>query len=124
MSSHILSEISQTCDRLLVIDEGELVAQGTEDELAKGSGSAVDVEISGAADKAKAALGAVEGVRGVEVVTSGGGVTQLRMQAAAELRPASSCARWSAPTSTCCASTAPRRSSSPSSCKLTQTRSA
>ncbi len=35
VSSHILSEISQVCDRLLVIQEGEIVAQGTEEELAR-----------------------------------------------------------------------------------------
>src|SRR4029078_13104708 len=34
LSSHILSEISQTCDRLLVIQAGEIVAHGTEQELA------------------------------------------------------------------------------------------
>ena len=88
LSSHILSEISQTCDRLLVIDEGKLVASGTETELSKGSGAAVDVEVAGNGDKAKAALGGVDGVKGVEVVRSGDGVTQLRVQAAAELRPA------------------------------------
>ena len=33
LSSHILSEISQTCDRILVMSEGKLVAQGTEAEL-------------------------------------------------------------------------------------------
>ncbi len=33
ISSHILSEISQTCDRILVLNDGKLVAQGTEDEL-------------------------------------------------------------------------------------------
>ncbi|MEM1029753.1 MAG: ABC transporter ATP-binding protein [Myxococcota bacterium] len=33
VSSHILSEISETCDRLLVIRDGEIVAAGTEDEL-------------------------------------------------------------------------------------------
>ncbi len=34
ISSHILSEIAQTCDRILVIDNGALVAEGTEQELA------------------------------------------------------------------------------------------
>ncbi|HLD45635.1 MAG TPA: ATP-binding cassette domain-containing protein [bacterium] len=33
LSSHILSELTQTCDRLLVIHNGSLVAQGTADEL-------------------------------------------------------------------------------------------
>jgi len=34
ISSHILSEISQTCDRILVLHDGRLVAQGSEDQLA------------------------------------------------------------------------------------------
>lgn len=33
LSSHILHEISQTCDRLLVIKEGKIVASGREEEL-------------------------------------------------------------------------------------------
>jgi ABC-2 type transport system ATP-binding protein len=33
VSSHILSEISETCDRLLVIRDGEIVASGSESEL-------------------------------------------------------------------------------------------
>jgi len=33
LSSHILGEISQTCDRILVLVDGKLVAQGTENEL-------------------------------------------------------------------------------------------
>lgn len=33
ISSHILSEIEQTCDRILVIHEGKLVAEGSDEEL-------------------------------------------------------------------------------------------
>ncbi len=33
LSSHILSEITKTCDRILVIDKGHLVAEGSEQEL-------------------------------------------------------------------------------------------
>jgi ABC-2 type transport system ATP-binding protein len=40
ISSHILSEISQTCDRILVLHEGKLQAVGTEAELAQGLGDA------------------------------------------------------------------------------------
>lgn len=39
VSSHILSEISQTSDRILVIHGGKLVAQGTEAELAERAGA-------------------------------------------------------------------------------------
>jgi ABC-2 type transport system ATP-binding protein len=38
VSSHILSEVSATCDRILVIGSGKLVAQGTEDELVTRTG--------------------------------------------------------------------------------------
>jgi ABC-2 type transport system ATP-binding protein len=37
LSSHILTEISETCDRLLVIGEGRIVAAGREEELTKTS---------------------------------------------------------------------------------------
>lgn len=37
LSSHILSEITRTCDRILIVDEGKLVAQGAEKDLEKSS---------------------------------------------------------------------------------------
>jgi ABC-2 type transport system ATP-binding protein len=86
LSSHILPEISQTCDRLLVIDKGVLVAQGSERELAKNVAVAIDVEIVGNLDAAKKALSAVAGVTQVDVVRTEG-TPQLRVHAAAELRP-------------------------------------
>jgi ABC-2 type transport system ATP-binding protein len=50
ISSHFLTEISQTCDRLLVIHNGELVGQGSEGDLASAmgqGGSAIEVEVRG-----------------------------------------------------------------------------
>ena len=38
VSSHILGEISQTCDRVLVLKDGELIAEGTEDDFVKRQG--------------------------------------------------------------------------------------
>ncbi len=35
ISSHILPEISQTCDRLLILNDGEIVASGSEEELSE-----------------------------------------------------------------------------------------
>jgi ABC-2 type transport system ATP-binding protein len=87
LSSHILSEISQTCDRLLVIHEGELVGQGSEAELSKGSEAAIEVEVVGGADKAKSVLGGVDGVKSVEVIRANG-TSQLRVNAPPDLRPA------------------------------------
>lgn len=52
LSSHILSEISQTCDRILVVHDGRLVAQGTEAELSVrvGGTTRLHIEVRGAED--------------------------------------------------------------------------
>lgn len=54
ISSHILSEISQTCDRLLMIKDGEIVAAGTEEELTSRLGHGMRLSITARGDKAKA----------------------------------------------------------------------
>jgi gliding motility-associated transport system ATP-binding protein len=79
ISSHILTEISQTCDRLLVLGKGELLGKGTESELAshKGDIRAITVTVRGT-EKATIAkvLGAVEGVSKVaEPYEQGGGLS-------------------------------------------------
>jgi len=75
LSSHILSEISETCDRILVIKDGEIVASGTERELSakllEGIRVRVALRASGSSSavvslKAKKALGDVAGVTNVE----------------------------------------------------------
>jgi ABC-2 type transport system ATP-binding protein len=90
VSSHILAELSQVCDRLLVIDDGQIVAQGTEDELAQRSGGdgAIEVQVRGAPEKAEQVLRAVPGVKGTRVGDSPGeGLVLIRVDASADLRP-------------------------------------
>ena len=86
VSSHLLPEISQTCDRLLIIKEGELVAQGTEEELARrwGGGGFIEVEVRGARERVVAVLG---GWGPVRVLGESRGVVTLQVEAPAELRP-------------------------------------
>lgn len=36
LSSHILSEVTKTCDRMMIVDQGKLVAQGSESSLKAG----------------------------------------------------------------------------------------
>jgi ABC-2 type transport system ATP-binding protein len=90
VSSHILPEIAQTCDRLLVVRDGELVAQGSEAELEErlGLGSGVELEVAGPVDAVTAALRAVPGVRAVTVQPVAGGRSLLRVDAPDALRPA------------------------------------
>jgi ABC-2 type transport system ATP-binding protein len=89
LSSHILSEISQTCDRLLVIQRGEIVAQGTEQDLAKamGGGGTIEIEVAAFADRVQAILRTIEGVGEVVVLREDEGVAALSLRASPDLRP-------------------------------------
>jgi ABC-2 type transport system ATP-binding protein len=89
VSSHILSEISQVCDRLLVIQGGEIVAQGTEEQLAKslGGGGAIELEIRGASQVALDAIHKVPGVASARLLRMDGELASLRVEAPPELRP-------------------------------------
>ena len=89
LSSHILSEISQTCDRLLVIQRGEIVAQGTEQDLARamGGGGTIEVEVAAPSARAIAVARSVDGVGEVTLLAEGDGVAALSFRAAPELRP-------------------------------------
>ncbi|MEZ5397958.1 MAG: ABC transporter ATP-binding protein [Bryobacterales bacterium] len=53
LSSHILSEVSATCDRILVIGNGRLVAQGTESELTARAGRESHLVVTVRGDGAK-----------------------------------------------------------------------
>jgi ABC-2 type transport system ATP-binding protein len=46
LSSHILSEISETCDRILVIRDGQIAASGTENELFANLQSTFRIELT------------------------------------------------------------------------------
>jgi len=68
LSSHILSEISQTCDRLLVIRGGCIVDAGTEAELSArlSAGARLELTVRASAEALEAALDGLDGVRGLE----------------------------------------------------------
>lgn len=64
LSSHILSEVSDTCGRVIIISEGSIVATDTPDNLTarlQGSGAA-ELEIDGPAPEIERRLASVEGV--------------------------------------------------------------
>lgn len=80
LSSHILSEISETCDRILVIRDGEIGAQGTEQELSAKllHGVRVELTVRGVAAEGagyRAARG--EAARALEIAREVEGVTSV-----------------------------------------------
>ena len=68
LSTHILPEVEQVCDRVFIIDHGRIVADGTPEGLrTKLIGNpVVRVEIRGAGDNAPESLGRLPGVVAVE----------------------------------------------------------
>ncbi|AEB45332.1 ABC transporter ATP-binding protein [Micromonospora maris] len=68
LSSHVLGEVEQVCDRIAVIDRGRLIAEGTPDELRDALGTGVLLIDADPADEAIACLGADDRVRAVEQV--------------------------------------------------------
>lgn len=68
LSTHILPEVSKTCDRVVVINAGKLVAEGTPDELTRRQQGfeSVRVTAEGPSADMKARLERVEGVDLVE----------------------------------------------------------
>ncbi len=68
LSTHILPEVSMTCSRVLIIDRGKVVAEGTPESLThrlRGAG-ALRLEVRGEAAPVLALLGSVPGVRSVQ----------------------------------------------------------
>ncbi len=62
LSSHILSEVEATCDRVVILNQGKIVADETPESLKQGSGEGRTIHISllnADIDSVKAALGSI-----------------------------------------------------------------
>ncbi len=73
LSSHILSEITKTCDRIMIVDKGRLVAEGTEESLTRALTQAMRVSctLATANEDVLAAIRAVPEVTSVQVRDDG-----------------------------------------------------
>jgi ABC-2 type transport system ATP-binding protein len=98
VSSHILTEISETCDRILIIDEGKIAWSGTEAELSatlkQGMRVGLTLRAAGmsslaAAEKARLTLASLAFVREVEILEpaeAGEGIASLRVAVTSDAR--------------------------------------
>ena len=88
LSTHILPEAQQTCDRVLIINEGEIVAEGTSrqltDRLARGT--LLHVQVAQPGSEVLAALRQVPGVEDVE--PKDGGLYSVICAQGQDCRPA------------------------------------
>jgi ABC-2 type transport system ATP-binding protein len=67
LCSHILPEVSATCSRIIIINDGRIVASGAPEELTSKAGGApvLYITVRGPADEVAARLARVEGITGV-----------------------------------------------------------
>jgi ABC-2 type transport system ATP-binding protein len=78
LSTHILSEVSSVCDRVVIIDRGRVVAEDSAAELARTQqrGERTLLRVAGPAAPIAAALRALAGVTQVDVQSVAGDVSQ------------------------------------------------
>jgi ABC-2 type transport system ATP-binding protein len=88
LSSHILPEVSQVCNRVIIINRGELVAVDTPDNLRarlkKSSVVRVKLRETAAAARAKDALAGIEGILMVRDEPPADGVRSLTIECSPE----------------------------------------
>ncbi len=79
-SSHILSEVQSICDEIIIIDKGQVVAQGPYETLVKRlqSGHLYCLRVHDNPDKALEVLRAVDGVSDVRLSSSGRNTLEFR----------------------------------------------
>src|SRR5206468_1159882 len=90
LSTHVLSEVQQSCSRLLIISRGKIVADGPVDRLIERASGAVEIAVEAAGDGIAQALRGLPGARNVAVSRTGGdGRVALTLTAdrTADLRP-------------------------------------
>jgi ABC-2 type transport system ATP-binding protein len=88
LSSHMLAEIEKTCDRLLLLDRGRIVAEGTEQDLARrvSAGLAVELEVRGSATALDRALAGVAAVSRHVVQSDADGLVRARLDLTTDAR--------------------------------------
>jgi ABC-2 type transport system ATP-binding protein len=82
LSTHILTEIEATCDRILVMHQGRIAAQGTEAELAARllATRSLELEVRGNAELLTAALAPIPAVRKLHIIPHSDGVVRAHIE--------------------------------------------
>lgn len=90
LSTHILTEIEHTCDRILMMHRGRIAAEGTEEELAARlrRGHRLELEVRGTEAALRTALAAVPEAQDLQIVAAADGALKatLRVDDAARER--------------------------------------
>jgi len=89
LSTHVLQEVEETCDRILIINKGKLVANGTIAELQNLSLEQKEVEIEITGNQIEKELSKIETITHITKVSNSGEKEKFRIQYRGEsdLRP-------------------------------------
>ena len=95
LSTHILPEASRLCERILILDRGLLIADGTPERLESSlrTMQVIHLTVSGPVEVIRYALERVPGVRRALIAESGGETASIRIEAGQEEEPRSGIAR-------------------------------
>lgn len=88
ISSHILTEISQTCDRILVMQHGRIVGSGSEEDLTAGLGKEqrLTALVRGEKNAVEQALAGLSGVGSSGIDARADGTLELQIVTAEDIR--------------------------------------
>ena len=78
LSSHILSEVAEVCDEIMIIAKGRLVASGSADNLLKELGSSNTIELTAKGSKKEVSeiIKSIDGVKSCTVDNAAGGCVE------------------------------------------------
>jgi ABC-2 type transport system ATP-binding protein len=82
LSSHILPEVSATCNRIIIIHKGEIVGSGTPDEMARTSKKSeiIYITIRGPVEDIQQQLQAIPEIKGFKVANQGDGLNTFEIK--------------------------------------------
>ncbi|OFV80949.1 MAG: hypothetical protein A2Y78_00330 [Acidobacteria bacterium RBG_13_68_16] len=86
LSTHILPEVEQVCRRVLIIDDGKIVADGTPDQLRSGLTGTAELKVQLEAPEAEARAGLEALPAASNVRSDGNGRFHVTVESSADLR--------------------------------------
>jgi ABC-2 type transport system ATP-binding protein len=88
LSSHILPEIEQTCERVVIINEGQVVAQDSVDNLTSRmrGGEQTNLLVEGSEEKIRASLSKMDTVKSFNIEKFDGGLFKINVESELDIR--------------------------------------
>ena len=82
LSSHILAEVREVCDYILIISKGKLVASDTPENLERNLGDSdlIEIETKAGPDEVRRVLETVDGIRSISTKHLENGITWAQVQ--------------------------------------------